>query len=133
AERSRSVVAGGVLRRQQLALHGLDRLRRHQRTLPRGGATGAHRSRTSRHGVVDAHPRDTTTPPADRRYAGWTDTGNDSRGVIVDGTAVALSTERVQELTSREERRFLEARTRSREMWKEAEVHMPRGVPSSFQ
>ena len=36
--------------------------------------------------------------------------------MIVDRTAVALSTERVQELTSREERRFLEARTRSREI-----------------
>ena len=51
------------------------------------------------------------------------------------GTEVTtrLAAGQIGELTEREEREFLRARTRSHQMWQEATEFIPRGVPSSFQ
>jgi glutamate-1-semialdehyde 2,1-aminomutase len=46
---------------------------------------------------------------------------------------VALDAEHVQTLIAREEKRFLAARRRSDELWREARKVSPRGVPSSHQ
>ena len=48
-------------------------------------------------------------------------------------TARPVDTERVLDLTAREEEAFRRARPKSVVMWKEAREVMPRGVPSSFQ
>ena len=44
-----------------------------------------------------------------------------------------VASERVAALTAREEEVFRSKRTRSRELWIEAQEFIPRGVPSSFQ
>ena len=44
-----------------------------------------------------------------------------------------VASERVAALTAREEEVFRSKRARSRELWKEAQEFIPRGVPSSFQ
>jgi glutamate-1-semialdehyde 2,1-aminomutase len=44
-----------------------------------------------------------------------------------------VASERVAALTAREEEVFRSKRARSRELWKEAQEYIPRGVPSSFQ
>jgi glutamate-1-semialdehyde 2,1-aminomutase len=44
-----------------------------------------------------------------------------------------VASERVAALTTREEEVFRSKRARSRELWKEAQEYIPRGVPSSFQ
>src|SRR5947209_2119934 len=51
------------------------------------------------------------------------------------GTEVATTATpaRVRELIDREEAAFRASRVRSRELWREAQEVMPRGVPSSFQ
>ncbi|HEY6469162.1 MAG TPA: aspartate aminotransferase family protein [Candidatus Dormibacteraeota bacterium] len=44
-----------------------------------------------------------------------------------------VASERVAALTAREEEVFRSKRARSRELWKDAQEYIPRGVPSSFQ
>jgi len=51
----------------------------------------------------------------------------------VSTVAQPIATERVVELTAREEERFRSKRQRSDELWKQAKQFIPRGVPSSFQ
>jgi glutamate-1-semialdehyde 2,1-aminomutase len=51
----------------------------------------------------------------------------------VSTVAEPIATERVVELTAREEERFRSKRQRSDELWKQAKQFIPRGVPSSFQ
>jgi glutamate-1-semialdehyde 2,1-aminomutase len=48
-------------------------------------------------------------------------------------TMADIAADRVATLTAREEEVFRSRRTRSRELWKEAQEYIPRGVPSSFQ
>src|ERR1700683_3500787 len=48
-------------------------------------------------------------------------------------TLADIAADRVATLTAREEEVFRSRRTRSRELWKEAQEYIPRGVPSSFQ
>ncbi|HYM49336.1 MAG TPA: aspartate aminotransferase family protein [Candidatus Limnocylindrales bacterium] len=48
-------------------------------------------------------------------------------------TTLRTITERVAELTAKEEEAFRAARTESDRLWREAKEFIPRGVPSSFQ